>query len=130
MGGDLRRSNMQEAIKHSDVEEPTEAQEYVLNTMMAWALDQDFTFKGFNNDGTVEDTDGNLHHSPVTEVPKEDGVQLLVLADDSGRFDKIVFSPDGTAEGEFLLSKLLPMEGVNLEAELEEHGFETTEIEA
>lgn len=54
-----------------DGREPTDFQKRALDGMATWALKHGIDFLGFNDDGTIPDTDGAVHESPFV-VPSGD----------------------------------------------------------
>lgn len=111
-----------------NIENPTQKQLYVFKTILGWAENNDITPQTLHVDGRVEDDEGDVHNSPIDQVPVESKEQLIVLADHDANLDKIFFSPEGSADGRNIINSLDAMEGIELteetptfEEELEEH---------
>jgi len=97
-----------------NIQNPTEKQLYFFKTMLGWAESNGINPRNLHVDGTIEDVNGDTHESPIDHVPVESKEQLLVLADNDGNLDKILYSKKGTADGRSVIRELEPMEAVNL----------------
>lgn len=118
----------QEVIELINITDPSRKQLHVFKTILGWAEEQDIDAQTIHVDGRVEDADGEIHQSPVDQVPVESKEQLIVLADHDANLDKVFFSPEGSTDGRNIIESLDPMEGIELteetptfEEELEEH---------
>jgi len=97
-----------------NIENPTKKQLYFFKTMLGWAESNGITPRNLHIDGTIEDTNGDTHDSPVDHVPVEAKEQLIVLADNEGTLDKILYSKKGSASGRSIVKDLNPMESVEI----------------
>ena len=100
-----------------NIKNPAEKQRYFFKTMLGWAEANGIEPRNLHVDGTIEDVNGETHDSPVDHVPVESKEQLIVLADNSGDLDKILYSKKGTASGRSVVKDLDPMESIGLSDE-------------
>jgi len=97
-----------------NIENPTKKQIYFFKTMLGWAESNNIQPRNLHVDGTIEDVNGETYDTPVDHVPVEAKEQLIILADNDGNLDKVLYSKKGTASGRSIITELDPMEAIGI----------------